>query len=174
MTVKSGDMVEILTSSTQSPRLDWLNYVVTSKARNKIKQAVNEARTKKADMAREMIQRRFKNRKIELDDAMMAKLITRKGYKNTIDFFVDVQEEKIDVASVLEDYVAITQHIADANSGKLVSHETAQNFVLQQHREAEETASDDILVIGNNVKGINYKLSKCCNPIYGDKIVGLF
>ena len=170
--LKSGDMVEILTSSTQQPRLDWLNHVLTSKARNKIKQAVNEARIKKADMAREMLQRRFKNRKIELDEAMMAKLIKRRGYKNTIDFFVDVEEGKIEVGQVLDDYNAISQHIADASAGKLNSHETAEKFVLQQPGAKEETPSDDILVIGGNVKGINYKLSKCCNPIFGDKIVG--
>ncbi len=170
--LKSGDTVEILTSSTQTPRLDWLNLVVTSKARNKIKQAVNEARNKKADIARELIQRRFKNRKVELEDAVMAKVIAKRGYKNTIDFYVDVEEGKIEATQVLDDYQAISQHLADISAGKLTSHETAEKFVLQHHADRHESSSDDILVIGNNVKGINYKLSKCCNPIYGDKIVG--
>ena len=166
--LRSGDTVEILTSSTQVPRLDWLNFVVTSKARNKIRQAINEAQSKKADMGRELMQRRFKNRKIEIDDATMSRFIAKKGYKTSTDFYVDVEEEKIEMGVLIEDYLDFLAKQQDTSK----QHETAENFVLQ-HREVEEDKSnDDILVIGNNVKGVNYKLSRCCNPIYGDAIVG--
>lgn len=166
--LRSGDTVEILTSSTQVPRLDWLGFVVTSKARNKIKQAINEAHTKKADMGREIVQRRFKNRKIEIDAATMSRFITKKGYKTITDFFVAIEEEKIEIGTLVEEYLdflAKTQESAKP-------HETAQNFILQQRESDDNKSDDDILVIGNNVKGINYKLSRCCNPIYGDPIVG--
>lgn len=166
--LRSGDTVEILTSSTQVPRLDWLGFVVTSKARNKIKQAINEAHTKKADMGREIVQRRFKNRKIEIDAATMSRFITKKGYKTITDFFVAIEEEKIEIGTLVEEYLdflAKTQESAKP-------HETAQNFILQQRESDDSKSDDDILVIGNNVKGINYKLSRCCNPIYGDPIVG--
>ena len=165
--LKSGDTVEISTSSTQMPRLDWLNYVVTSKARNKIRQAVNEARVRQADMARELVQRRFKNRKIELDEGMMAKLTKKLGYKTITDFYVDINEERLDVNTVVERYEQLVMRL---NEGSTAQHGTAEEFVLQPVK--DETPSDDILVIGNNIKGINYKLSKCCNPILGDRIAG--
>jgi guanosine-3',5'-bis(diphosphate) 3'-pyrophosphohydrolase len=166
--LKSGDTVEILTSSTQTPRQDWLNFVITAKARNKIKQAVNEVRTKKADIAKELLQRRFKNRKIEIDEAIITKLVKKLGYKTLTDFYVDINEGNLDASNIIEQYVAFTEKLNELSPAV---HETAENFVLQTPVK-EEKASDDILVIDNNIKGIYYKLSKCCNPIYGDDIVG--
>jgi len=165
--LKSGDTVEITTSSTQIPRQDWLNYVVTGKARNKIRQAVNEARVRQADMARELVHRRFKNRKIELDEGTMSKLTKKMGYKTITDFYVDINEERLDVNTVVERYEQLVESL---NEGSNAKHGTAEEFVLMPVK--EEAQSDDILVIGNNVKGINYKLSKCCNPILGDRIAG--
>ena len=167
--LKNGDTIDVLTSSTQTPRLDWLNYVVTSKARNKIKVAVNEARARQAEMAREMLQRRFKNRKITVDEAAMTRLMKRLGYKTLTDFYVAIQDEKLDVATVVERYVeqqdklkADSQPMGQGSAEEFVLHTASQN----------DKISNDILIIGNDVKGINYKLSKCCHPIYGDKIVG--
>lgn len=167
--LKNGDTIDVLTSSTQTPRLDWLNYVVTSKARNKIKVAVNEARARQAEMAREMLQRRFKNRKITVDEAAMTRLMKRLGYKTLTDFYVAIQDEKLDVATVVERYVeqqdklkADSQPTGQGSAEEFVLHTASQN----------DKISNDILIIGNDVKGINYKLSKCCHPIYGDKIVG--
>ncbi len=165
--LKSGDTVEIITSSQQSPRLDWLNFVVTSKARNKIKQSVNELRAKEAEIAKELLQRRFKNRKMELEEARLMKVIKKLGYKQVTDFFVDIAKEHLDINFVLETYIAIEKK--DTEEEK---HESAQNFVLQQQNSTETSNADDVLLIGENIKGINYKLSKCCNPIMGDDIVG--
>ena len=164
----SGDTVEIITSSNQVPRVDWLNIVKTSRARNKIRLALNEEQTKKANMGRELLQRRFKNRKIEIDEALMSRFISKKGYKTTTDFFVDIQDEKLDILSILEEYLDYQARQQDTSK----PHEAADKFVLQRKVDADDHASDDILVIGNNVKGINYRLSRCCNPIYGDPIVG--
>lgn len=166
--LRSGDTVEIITSSTQVPRFDWLNIVKTSRARNKIKLALNEAQSKKADMGRELVQRRFKNRKIEIDSSTMSRFINKKGYKTITDFYVAVDDGKIDIATLVEEYLDF--QVKQQETSK--PHETAENFVLQSKVEEEESCNDDILVIGNNVKGINYKLSRCCNPIYGDPIVG--
>lgn len=166
--LKSGDTVEIITSSTQTPRLDWLNYVVTSRARNKIKNAVNERRAHQAQLARETLLRRFKNRKIELDDAILARLIKKMGYKTTTDFFAAIQEDIIDVNTVVEQYEALV----DKQNESATARGTAEEFVLQQTDAPRESANDDILVIGDDVKGVNYKLSKCCNPIFGDRVEG--
>ncbi len=172
--LKNGDTVEILTSSTQMPRLDWLSLVVTSKARNKIRQAVNEARVKKADIAREMVQRRFKNRKIDLDEGILARYISKRGYKSATDFFVEIHDEKIEVGDLVEEYLDFVQRQQETAATKArAPHATAENFVLRSpDEERPRGGNDDILVVGNNVKGVNYKLSRCCNPIYGDDIVG--
>ena len=166
--LRSGDTVEIITSSTQVPRIDWLNWVVTSKARNKIRLAINEVQSKHADMGRELVQRRFKNRKIEIDEPTMSRFISKKGYKTMTDFYVAIDEEKIDIATLVEDYLEFLAKQQESTK----NHETAENFVLQHKADEDDRSSDDILVIGNNVKGINYKLSRCCNPIYGDAVVG--
>ena len=166
--LKSGDTVEIITSSTQTPRLDWLNIAVTSRARNKIKNAINERRARQAQLARETLQRRFKNRKIEPDDALLARLIKKMGKKTTTEFYAAIQEGDIDVNTVVEQYEAL---MAKQNEGTTVRG-TAEEFVLQQPTEHKEHINDDILVIGEGVKGVNYKLSKCCNPIFGDKVEG--
>ena len=156
-----------MTSTTQVPRQDWLNYVVTAKARNKIKQAINEANLKKAEIGRETLMRRFKNRKVEVDDAMLAKFIKKQGFKNINEFFVELHDKTLDVSDTIDQYVEFVKHQTES----VATRETAENFVLV-NKTAEARESDDILVIGENVKGINYKLSKCCNPIYGDRILG--
>ena len=168
--LKSGDTVEVITSATQTPRLDWLNIAVTSKARNKIKNAINERRAHQAQLARETLQRRFKNRKIEPDDATLARVIKKMGYKTTTEFYAAIQEDVIDVNTVVEQYMAFAAKPADASTAR----GTAEEFVLQQPTEGEShhRFSDDILTIGNNIKGINYKLARCCNPIFGDPIEG--
>ena len=145
--LRSGDTVEVITSSTQTPRLDWLNIAVTSRARNKIKNAINERRAHQAQLARETLQRRFKNRKIEPDDATLARVIKKMGYKTTTEFYAAIQEDVIDVNDVVEQYEAIAA-------------------------KPKERHNDDILTIGEDVKGINYKLARCCNPIFGDRIEG--
>ena len=165
--LKSGDTVEVITSATQSPRLDWLKIAVTSKARNKIKNAINERRAHQAQLARETLQRRFKNRKIEPDDATLARVIKKMGYKTTIEFYAAIQEDVIDVNDVVEQYESLT-----TKQNEATSRGTADEFVLQQPTANVARANDDILTIGDNVKGVNYKLAHCCNPIYGDRIEG--
>ncbi len=166
--LRNGDTIEVLTASTQTPKQDWLGYVVTSKARNKIKQAINEARMHRAEMGKELLQRRFKNRKIDLDEATISRMLKRMGFKTLTDFYVALNNEQIDINDVITNYEAQLQR---QEEGGTIPQGSAQDFVLHT-RTADDEHPDDILVIGDNVKGINYRLSRCCNPIYGDKIVG--
>ena len=166
--LRSGDTVEIITSATQTPRLDWLNIAVTSKARNKIKNAINERKARQAQLARETLQRRFKNRKIEPDDATLARVIKKMGYKTTTEFYAAIQEDVIDVNTVVEQYEAII-----AKPSESTTRGSAEEFVLQPSGASQPSQSnEDILTIGDDVKGVNYKLARCCNPIFGDRIEG--
>lgn len=164
--LKSGDTVEILTSSTQTPKSDWLNYVVTSKARNKIRQSLNERRLRQAELGKELFSRRCKNRKVEIEESALMRVIKKMGYKTVTDFFVEVAEEKIDPIQVISLYDELN-HKDDTKS----ENRSAEEFTLQPEIE-ENTSSSDILVIGENIKGVNYKMAKCCNPIYGDNVFG--
>lgn len=163
--LSSGDTVEILTSPSQQPKLDWLNFVVTSKARNKIKQTINERANRSSEYGRELLQRRCKNRKIDIDEGELMRTIKKMGYKTVTDFYKAVAEETIDVNDVLASYELTVSTDRHAETEK----RSAQEFELTDATPAE---NDDILVIGDNIKGVNYKLSKCCNPIYGDEVFG--
>ena len=163
--IKSGDTIEILTSANQSPKQDWLNFVVTSKARNKIRQTISEIKNKAADLGKELVMRRFKNRKIEIDDKFLMLLIKKSGFKSVIDFYAEVAAEHLDVNVLIERYlelVAERSHPLEARS--------ANEFSILDT--TPTSGVTDVLVIGEDIKGINYKLARCCNPIYGDKIVG--
>lgn len=163
--LKSGDTVEVLTSSTQQPKLDWLQIVVTSKARNKIRQALNEINNRRAELAKELLQRRFKNRKIETDEAVMSKVIKTLGFKTATDFFNAIALQELDVNDVIEKYIEV-----DHKSETVAAVTSAEEFQLQA-KPAEDQA-DDVLIIGENVRGMNYRLSKCCQPIFGDDVFG--
>ncbi len=163
----SGDTVEIFTSSTQQPKLDWLSIVVTSKARNKIRQAINEINNRRAELAKELLQRRFKNRKIEIDESIIMKVIKKLGYKTVTDFYNAIADEHLDVNDVIETYERL-----DAQLLTTAETRSAEEFTLQPQSDTSNGGSDDVLVIGEGVKGVNYKLAKCCNPIYGDDVFG--
>lgn len=166
--LKSGDTVEIFTASTQAPKQDWLNFVVTAKARNKIRVALKEQESRASELGKELLQRRFKNRKIEIDEATLMKVIKKLGFKTVTDFYSNVADESIDVNSIIDQYDAIEKKAKE--SGERVS---AEEFMMQPVAQDDSNQlSDDIIVIGNNIKGINYRLSKCCNPIYGDDVFG--
>lgn len=162
--LQSGDTVEILTSATQTPKPDWLNIVVGTKARNKIKQKLGEERQRLADLGKELLTRRAKNRKLEIDETELTRLIKKEGYKYATDFFADLADEKLDVAKMLTRYVEMmSAHESDA------SHVSAEEFQLKPK---EETRSDMLIVGGKTINGLSYRLARCCAPIYGDKVFG--
>ncbi len=162
----SGDTVEILTSVNQTPKQDWLNFVVTSKARNKIRTTLSEQNNQGTEFAKEMLQRRFKNRKIEVDEAVLMRTIKKLGFKTVTEFYKRIAEGQLDVNNVIEAY---EQNFEKPSETEIRS---AGEFQLQTAEPVDLAASDDVLIIGNNIKGINYRLAKCCNPIHGDDVFG--
>lgn len=162
--ISNGDQVEIITSNSQTPKQAWLNIARTGRARTKIRQALKEITARQADMAREMLIRKFKNHKIEYDESMMDQLIRRMGFKRLSDFYQRVAEGGIDVSDIYKRYQAL--QTPESND----STQSAQDFILAIDK--EENGSSDVLIIERNLKGIDYKLSKCCAPIFGDEIFG--
>lgn len=164
--INSGDTVEILTAANQSPKTDWLNIVVSTKARNKIKQSLNEELQRRADLGKEMLERRAKNRKIELEEAVLMKLINKAGYKYANEFFADMADEKIEPGKFLSSYIEETTFKTE---GPKVS---AGEFQMKR-QEDESDSKSDVLVIGEkSINGLKYKFAKCCGPIYGDDVFG--
>lgn len=168
--LRSGDTVEIQTSPNQTPKADWVNIVVTSKARTKIRQTLKERENKSAELGRELLQRRMKNRKIDIDEAIVSKIVKKMGYKTMTDFFSRIADERLDVNEVIDNYMAMLHEQQEAASG--TGRVSAETFDLRIKEEEDAGAAPDILVIGNDIKGINYRFSKCCNPIYGDSVFG--
>ena len=166
--LSSGDQVEILTSPNQSPRRDWLNSVITSKAKNKIKQSLNEEELKIASIAKEAIERKLKNRKIEYDEATMMRLIKKMGYKYVNEFFRAIAEDVLDINNILDRYTEDLRKESEQPDD--LSFRSAGNYIAPNASPFSE--NKDELIIDKNVKGVEYSLAKCCNPIYGDEIFG--
>ncbi len=163
--LNNGDQVEIITSNSQTPKQAWLNIARTSRARNKIRQALKEISSRQADMGREAVIRKLKNHKIEFDESIMDHLIRKMGYKRLSDFFQKVAEGHIDIADVLKRY----QAIQNPESENAEHTRSAGEFTFV---DKESKSSNDVLVIERNLKGVDYKLAKCCAPIFGDDIFG--
>lgn len=164
--LNNGDQVEVLTSPTQKPNSAWLNVVTTSKAKNKIRQALKEIEFKDAEIGRETLMRRFKNWKIEFEEGKISKLAKKKGFKTVSDFYQEIAHEKLDILAVREAYLELDKPL--------------QNEQLAEMRRADNFTSDlqgistkeDVLIIDQDLKGIDFKLAKCCNPIFGDEVFG--
>lgn len=167
--LKNGDTVEVLTSSTQQPKQQWLSIVTTSKSKNKIRQSLNEISNRSAEFAKELLQRRFKNRKIEIEEAILTKVIKRLGYKTATDFYNEISSEKLDIGQIVDSYVALKEK--EDETQQIASSRSAQEFVMQPPA-LSSSESSDVVIIGEGIKGINFKLSKCCMPIQGDDIMG--
>ncbi len=166
----SGDQVEILTQNSQKPRQEWLNIVTSAKAKAKIRLALKETQKKDGLYAKELLERRFKNRKIDIEESVMARIIKKMGYKENSDFYKAIAEEKLDVNTVLERYVEERDH--DLNKQETRPAESAANFAFDNHADDILKQSDDVLVIDEHLKGIDFELAHCCHPIYGDPIFG--
>jgi len=171
MTIKyvlnNGDQVEVLTSPTQKPSPAWLHIVTTSKAKTKIRQALKEVEFKDAEMGRETIIRRFKNWKIELDDGKISRLAKKKGFTTVSDFYQEIAHEKLDMLVVRDAYLDLDKPTVIEYS-ELRKADSFSKDILS----TESTGKDDVLVIGEDLKGVDFRLAKCCNPIYGDDVFG--
>ena len=170
--LKSGDQVEILTSSTQKPRQEWLSIVKTSRAKSKIRLALKETQVKEGLFAKEMLERKFKNRKVEQDESTMMHTIKKMGFKEVSDFYKQIADGVLDVNAVIEKYIEVRdgeKTITGDNQAR-----SASEFELDDSKIAglNTNLSDDTLVIDRNLKGLDYQLARCCAPIYGDPIFG--
>lgn len=168
--IESGDTVEILTSPIQSPRQSWLDIVVTSKARTKIRQSLNEDRLKKAALGKESFERRARNRKLEIDEALLNKFIKKEGFKFATDFFAAIEEGKVDVSRVLSAIGDALRSTASQESVRV----SAGEFRMTPQEETVEAGKSPLTIDGKAISGIEYRLSKCCNPVFGDPIFGFF
>ncbi|WP_373802945.1 RelA/SpoT family protein [Bacteroides heparinolyticus] len=168
--LQSGDQVEIMTSNTQTPKQDWLNIVTTSKARTKIRQALKEMTARQHAFAKETLERKFKNRKIEYDEAIMMRLIKRLGFKVVTDFYQAIADEVLDVNNIIDKY--LEQQKRESDTRDEISYRSAESYNLQQTLPEEIGSKEDVLVIDQNLKGLDFKLARCCNPIYGDEVFG--
>lgn len=171
----SGETVEILTSSSQTPKLDWLNIVATSKARVRIRQGLKEIENREAESGRELLKRRFKNRKIDINDSELARVIVKMGYKSQTLFFHALSEEDVTVDDVLKTYEEMQARLTAVEPE---SHR-AEDFNLdliqvekQKSGKDKSSDDDDVMVIDGNLKNIDYKLAGCCHPIFGDDVIG--
>jgi len=167
--LNNGDSVEIVTASTQKPKQDWLTIVTTSKARTKIRQVIREESAKAVEYAKELLQRRFKNRKIEIDESTFLYYIRKKGFKNVTDFYFEIAEERLDVSNVIDEYLELKRK--ETESAERLESRSAEQFVASMKLD-EAASSHDVLILDRNLTDIEYKLAKCCNPIYGDHVFG--
>ena len=168
-TLNSGDQVEVMTSNTQTPKRDWLNIVTTSKARTKIRQAIKEIEARQTEFAKETIERKFKNRKLEYDEAVMMRLIKKLGYKTVTEFYQDIANETRDANDIIEKYLELKKK--ETQNREDIVYRSAENFSMQTAQD-DKTFKEDVLVIDQNLKGLDFKLAKCCNPIYSDDVFG--
>jgi GTP pyrophosphokinase len=168
--LQNGDHIEIITSNHQKPAQDWLNIVVTSRARTKLKQALRELQYKEAEVGREILLRRLKNWKYELTDQLLNQLVKHYKKKNVHDFYLDVATGKIDMMDIKEFLTELEKKEKESDKqNELDALRSAENFV--QKADPLDN-NDDILVIDRNLSQVEYKFAKCCNPILGDEIFG--
>lgn len=166
----SGDTVEILTSTHQTPKREWLNVVKSARAKSKIRLAIREVEVKEGAYAKELLERRFKNRKIDIEEGILSHLIKRLGFKENSDFYRQIAAGKLDPNEVIERYQEVYAHDHNLNESK--KGESAENFEFESPDAEIVRNNDDVLVIDKNLKGIDFSLAKCCHPIYGDPVFG--
>ena len=168
--LESGQTVEILTSSTQKPKPEWVNIAQSNHARSKIRAAVRELTASEIALGKETLERKMKNRKIDYDEAIINQLIKKLGYKESFDFYKDLGDDKIDINRVIDTYTELSkreQGIADRASTR-----SAEEFNMESEVGTRAKGDEDELVIGKDLKGLDYQLARCCNPVYGDDVFG--
>ncbi len=161
----TGSVVEILSSKNQKPASDWLNYVVTSKARSKIKQKLKEEELKKSKLGRELLERRLKNWKLEITDDMLIPISKHFGHKEVVAFYEAIGVEKIDMMDIKEFITSYEERKAE----EALAASTAKNYDDSRKKKGGES---DYLIIDGKLGQVGYKMAKCCNPIYGDEVFG--
>lgn len=161
--LKNGDKVEIITSKNQKPKLDWLNFVITNKARSKIKRAIKEEKYQEAEIGKEMLRRKLRNRKIQFSDSIIDKLIKQYKLKSSVDLYYLIAIEKIDLSDIKK---TISEQPADITKPDSKETGSAKDVKTSGDR------NRDFMLIDDSIDNLNYELAKCCNPISGDAVFG--
>lgn len=164
--LNNGEQISIQTSNNQKPKLDWLDFCVTSKAKSRIKASLNEDRKREADNGKEILARKLKNWKIDYNDETIRTLLKHYNLKLAQDLYFNISVEKIDTLDVKEVLTTREETAASAKS------KLEEILPTEQLKEMDFSGGDDYLVIDNNIKNVNHKLAPCCNPIFGDEIFG--
>lgn len=167
--LQSGDQVEILTQNNQVPKQDWLNVVKTTRAKSKIRQSLKEIASSQASLAKEELERKFKNRKIEVEESLLMQTMTALGYKVVTSFYQALAEGVIDANKVIDAY--LEKRDGETNAKASAEGHRAEDFVLEKSG-AETSSKSDVLMIDEHLKDVDYSLAKCCHPVYGDKVFG--
>ena len=162
--LKNGDHISIDTSNNQKPKLDWLDFLVTSKAKSRVKSSLNEERKVQALNGREILLRKFKNWKMELNDEAIRKMLKHFGFKLAIEFYFELAIGKIDPLDVKAIFAEKEEESSKLKIEDLLTEKETNGLAFE--------SGDDFLVIDNNLKNLNYKLAPCCNPVFGDRIFG--
>ena len=163
--LKTGDVVEIISSKNQRPSRDWLNYVISSKARAKIKQKLKEEESKVANIGRELLVRRMNNWKLELNDEVLGILSRHFKFKTVIEFYSALANNSINIIEV-KNFLTEKELHSDAQPS------IKESSAIQQKEQKSREGSSDYLIIDDKLNNVGYKLSKCCNPINGDEVFG--
>ncbi|MEL7587408.1 MAG: RelA/SpoT family protein [Prolixibacteraceae bacterium] len=163
--LKNGEQIAVSTSNNQKPKLDWLDFVRTSKAKSRIKSSLNEERKREAEQGKEILLRKLKNWKIEYNDEVIRKLLKHYQLKLAQDLYYQIAAGKIDT-------LAIKELLVGEDEDQTIRQKLEELVPQEQLKELEFAGGDDYLIIDNNIKNVNHKLAPCCNPIFGDEIFG--
>lgn len=163
--LKNGDQVSIDTANNQKPKLDWLDFLVTSKALSRVKASLNEEKRRLADNGREILERKFKNWKLDLNDEAVRKILKKYEFKLAYEFYCELAKGKIDPLDIKSIF---------SEKGEEETVKKPIEFLLPKKGAGEiiTDSGEDFLIIDNDLKNVNYKLAKCCNPVFGDSIFG--
>lgn len=168
--LESGATVEILTSSAQNPKADWQNIVASSHARTKIKAAVRDLQARSSAIARELLERKLRNKKLDWDESIINILIKRAGFKESLEFYKAIADERLDVGRIIELYVEISRH--ESGQGPRAAIRSAEEFNGKGLPDSSTHDGQDVMIIDRGLKGIDFQMARCCNPVYGDDVFG--
>ena len=170
--LQSGDQVEILTNSNQTPKQDWLNIVTTTRARAKVRQCLKEMESRQALLAKEELERKMKNKKLDFEEPVLMHTMTKLGYRIVTDFYAALADGKLDMNAVLEAY-AQQQRFDHGEAEKTATTLSADQFVMpEKELSPKAEGGSDVIVIDQNLKGLDFQMARCCQPVYGDEVFG--
>ncbi|MFU8844285.1 MAG: RelA/SpoT family protein [Bacteroidales bacterium] len=163
--LQNGDKVEILTSKNQKPKLDWLNFVITNKAKNKIRRTLKEERFQEAEIGKDILKRKLRNRKIQFSDAIVDKLIKQFKLKSSVDLYYLIAVEKIDLTEIKKSIEEVPEPVARVLTPPTRKEPDRENLQA-------DTDTKDFMVIDDDIENLDYELAKCCHPVSGDAVFG--